>query len=154
MRRFWVLLLLLFCIASFAQQLPLPSKSISDSIKLVWGNVAHDFTALAEVMPEDKWSFKPTQGTFDNVRTFGEQVKHVACGNEAWAKKIKGEKKLPERCDLGGDDAELLLAVFPVTTTCLGLKKDPALRGRGVADNGTHIDHAQNCGSISVDTQA
>jgi len=28
-------------------------------------------------------------------------VKHVACGNEAWAKKIEGEKP-PERCDLGG----------------------------------------------------
>ena len=102
MRRFCDLLLPLFCIASFAQQPPLPSKSISDSIKLVWGNVAHDFTALAEAMPEDKWNFKPTQGKFANVRTFGEQVKHVACGNEAWAKKIKGEKKLPERCDLGG----------------------------------------------------
>lgn len=52
-------------------------------------------------MPEDKWSFKPTQGEFKNVRTFGEQVKHVACGNEAWAKKILGEKP-PARCDLGG----------------------------------------------------
>jgi len=35
------------------------------------------------------------------VRTFGEQVKHVACGNEAWAKQISGEKP-PARCDLGG----------------------------------------------------
>ena len=102
MRRFCILLWLPFCAILFAQQSPPPSKSVSDSIKLIWENIAHGFTALAEAMPEDKWNFKPTQGKFDNVRTFGEQVKHVACGNEAWAKKIKGEKKLPERCDLGG----------------------------------------------------
>jgi uncharacterized damage-inducible protein DinB len=52
-------------------------------------------------MPEDKWSFKPTQGEFKNVRTFAEQVKHVACSNEAWAKQISAEKP-PARCDLGG----------------------------------------------------
>ena len=63
--------------------------------------VEKDFTSLAEAMPEDKWSFKPTQGAFKDARTFAEQVKHVACGNEAWAKKLRGEKP-PERCDLGG----------------------------------------------------
>ncbi len=101
MRELSFLFVLLCCVNSFAQQ-PAPSKSVSDSIKLIWGHVAHDFTALAEAMPEDKWNFKPAQGKVDRVRTFGEQVKHVACGNEAWAKKIAGEKKLPERCDLGG----------------------------------------------------
>jgi uncharacterized damage-inducible protein DinB len=102
MRRSCILLLSLFCVSSYAQQPPPPSKSVADSIKLIWAKVAHDFTSLAEVMPEDKWNFKPSQGKFDKVRTFGEQVKHVACGNEVWAKKIKGEQKLPERCDLGG----------------------------------------------------
>jgi uncharacterized damage-inducible protein DinB len=102
MRQFLVLLVFLGCVVSFAQEAPTASKSVSDSIRLVWENAAHGFTAVAEAMPEDKWSFKPTQGKFDNVRTFGEQVKHVACGTEAWAKKIQGEKKLPERCDLGG----------------------------------------------------
>jgi uncharacterized damage-inducible protein DinB len=102
MRRFCILLALSFCANPFAEQPPPSSKTVSDSIKLIWESVAHDFTALADAMPEDKWNFKPTQGKFDNVRTFGEQVKHVACANEAWAKKIKGEKKLPDRCDLGG----------------------------------------------------
>jgi uncharacterized damage-inducible protein DinB len=105
MRQFFVLLLFLSSIVSLAQETPPASKSVSDSIKLIWENVAHDFTALAEAMPENKWNFKPMQGKFDNVRTFGEQVKHVACGNEAWAKKIKGEKQLPERCDLGGPNS-------------------------------------------------
>src|SRR5215471_2817394 len=67
----------------------------------IWKDVARDFIALAEAMPEDKWNFTPTQGEFKGVRTFGEQIKHVACGNEAWAKQMAGEKT-PERCDLGG----------------------------------------------------
>ena len=95
------ILLLWFASLSFPQELP-PSKSISDSIRLIWANTAHDFVSLAEAMPEDKWNFKPVDGAFKDVRTFGEQVKHVACANEAWAKKVQGDKKLPERCDLGG----------------------------------------------------
>jgi uncharacterized damage-inducible protein DinB len=86
---------------AFAQKAPPEPKTVGDSINYIWHDIEHDFTALAEAMPEDKWSFKPTQGEFKNVRTFGEQVKHVACGNEAWAKKILGEKP-PARCDLGG----------------------------------------------------
>jgi len=77
------------------------TKSVPDSINLIWKSVAKDFTALAESLPEEKWSFKPTQGAFTNARTFAEQVKHVACANEAWAQKIKKQKS-PERCDLGG----------------------------------------------------
>lgn len=76
-------------------------KTISESVLFIWKDIEHDFIALAEAMPEDKWNYKPTQGEFKNVRTFGEQVKHVACGNEAWSRKIAGEKP-PAHCDLGG----------------------------------------------------
>jgi uncharacterized damage-inducible protein DinB len=83
-----------------AQNQPQP-KNIPGSISFIWNDVERDFTTLAEAMPEDKWSFRPTQGEFKQVRTFGEQIKHVACANEAWAKQIAGQKT-PERCDLGG----------------------------------------------------
>lgn len=83
-----------------AQNAPQP-KTISESVNFIWKDVQKDFIALAEAMPEDKWNYKPTQGDFKGVRTFGEQIKHVACGNEAWAKQMTGEKT-PERCDLGG----------------------------------------------------
>jgi len=63
--------------------------------------VESDFTSLAEAMPEEKWNFKPTQGAVTDVRTFAEQVKHVACANEAWAKKLRGEAP-PDHCDTGG----------------------------------------------------
>jgi uncharacterized damage-inducible protein DinB len=94
--------LLLFAVAASAQPKEATTKTIPDSLNYMWKMVEKDFTALADAMPEDKWSFKPTQGDFKDVRTFGEQVKHVACGNEAWSKKLHGEKDLPDRCDLGG----------------------------------------------------
>ena len=40
-----------------------------------------EFVSAAEAMPEDKFSFAPTQGDFKGVRPFGEQVKHVAIAN-------------------------------------------------------------------------
>src|SRR5215469_10284240 len=36
---------------------------------------------IAEVMPEEKYSFAPTQGEFKGVRTFAEQLKHIAADN-------------------------------------------------------------------------
>lgn len=95
--------LLLMSTAAFTQQDSRPQpKTIPDSINYIMKDIERDFTDLAEAMPEDKWSFKPTQGEFKGARTFAEQVKHVACANEAWAKQIKGSDAPPDRCDLGG----------------------------------------------------
>ena len=84
-----------------SQQRPPEPKTVPESINQIWKSISADFISLADALPEDKWSFKPTQGEFKDVRTFAEQVKHVACANEAWSKKIAGQKP-PERCDLGG----------------------------------------------------
>jgi len=59
------------------------------------------FVSLAEAMPEDRYSFKPTGGAFEDARTFAEQVKHVACGNIAFFNEIE-QKTPPEHCDTGG----------------------------------------------------
>jgi DinB family protein len=42
-----------------------------------------EFVSAAEAMPEEKYDFAPaaTMGEFKGVRTFGEQVKHVAQSN-------------------------------------------------------------------------
>jgi hypothetical protein len=92
---------LLWSAVGIAQQRPAPAKTVPDSMNYIWKMVEKDFTSLAEAMPEDKWSFKPTQGAFDGARTFAEQVKHVACANEAWAGKLRGAKP-PAHCDTGG----------------------------------------------------
>jgi uncharacterized damage-inducible protein DinB len=59
------------------------------------------FVGLAEAMPADKYDFKPSGVGFEGVRTFAEQVKHVACGNFAFFNEIE-KKTPPERCDMGG----------------------------------------------------
>jgi uncharacterized damage-inducible protein DinB len=95
------LVLLLSGIGVMAGQSPSHAKSVPDSIRPTWKMVESNLTALVEAMPEERWSFKPTQGAFTNVRTFAEQVKHVACANEAWARQLRGEKP-PDHCDTGG----------------------------------------------------
>jgi hypothetical protein len=44
-------------------------------------NLEHEFVPAAEAMPEDKFGFAPVNGEFKGVRTFGEQIKHVAAVN-------------------------------------------------------------------------
>jgi uncharacterized damage-inducible protein DinB len=52
----------------------------------------HEFVSAAEAMPEDKYSFAPTNGEFKGVRNFGEEVKHVATTNYILGAAILGEK--------------------------------------------------------------
>jgi uncharacterized damage-inducible protein DinB len=60
-----------------------------------------EFVPAAEAMPEDKYSFAPTTGEFKGVRTFSQQVKHVAAVNYAVAAAILGEKP---PVDTGGEN--------------------------------------------------
>jgi len=67
-------------------------KTISQVVDSATKRVEHDFVSAAEAMPEDKYSFAPTNGEFKGVRTFAEQVKHVAAINYIVAAIILGEK--------------------------------------------------------------
>ena len=55
-------------------------------------SVEGEFVPAAEAMPEDKYSFAPTNGEFKGVRTFAQQVKHVAAVNYWFGSAILGEK--------------------------------------------------------------
>lgn len=44
-------------------------------------NVEHEFVFAADAMPAGKFDFAPTNGEFKGVRTFGQQIKHVAAVN-------------------------------------------------------------------------
>jgi DinB superfamily len=55
--------------------------------------VEGEFVSAAEAMPEDRYSFAPTEGEFKGVRTFGEQVKHVAAANYMFYGMLLGEKQ-------------------------------------------------------------
>ena len=54
--------------------------------------VPMQFIGAAEAMPGDKYDFAPTQGEFKGVKTFAQQVKHVAAANNFFAALILGEK--------------------------------------------------------------
>lgn len=83
-----------------------PAKAIMRSFV----NQEYEFRSAAEAMPEAKWDYRPAAGFFKSekpefgpaeVRTFREQVKHVACSNFAFAAELDGTKP-PDRCDKGG----------------------------------------------------
>ena len=96
-------LLLLIPISAAAQQGDVP-KNIADSV----GGALHwtegQFLGVAEAMPESKYDFVPSAGEFKGVRSFAEQVKHVACSNFAFFNEIEG-KTPPEHCEKGGPAA-------------------------------------------------
>jgi len=63
--------------------------------------VENEFVPAADAMPEDKYSFAPASGEFKGVRTFAEQVKHVAAVNYMVSAAILEEKPPVE---LGGEN--------------------------------------------------
>jgi uncharacterized damage-inducible protein DinB len=80
---------LLLCGFTLAQAEKKTSTQVLDSgIK----TIESDFVPAAEAMPEDKYDFAPTGGEFKSVRTFAQQVKHVAAINYLVGAAILGEK--------------------------------------------------------------
>lgn len=70
----------------------------------------YEVRSAAEAMPEDKYGYRPAEGKFKNekqefgpaeVRTFAQQVKHVACANFAFAAELDGQTP-PAACDKEG----------------------------------------------------
>ncbi len=55
-------------------------------------NVENEVVSAADAMPDDKYNFAPTQGEFKTVRTFAQQVKHIATANYALGAGILAEK--------------------------------------------------------------
>lgn len=54
-------------------------------------SLEREVVSLAEAMPADKYSFAPKNGEFANVRTFAQQVTHIATVNFEVAAAILGE---------------------------------------------------------------
>lgn len=49
------------------------------------------FVPAADAMPEEKWGFAPKDGEFKGVKTFAQQVRHVAAANHFFSALILGE---------------------------------------------------------------
>ena len=57
---------------------PAMADPVADTFPKQVDLVEHDLVGLARAMPADAYDFRPTNGAFEGVRTFGEQVKHAA----------------------------------------------------------------------------
>ena len=71
---------------------PPPAKTPGDAINAPLSIAEREFVSAADAMPEDKYSFAPSTGEFKGVRTFAEQVKHVAAVNYVFGASILQEK--------------------------------------------------------------
>lgn len=79
---------LIFCAAALsivaAAQIAKPKeehRSVTRVLDSTVSNLEHEFTPAADAMPENKYGFAPSDGEFKGVRTFAEQIKHVAAVN-------------------------------------------------------------------------
>ena len=75
-------------------------RTVTDILDHTVTNLENEFVPAAEAMPEDKYGFAPTEGEFKNVRTFGQQVKHVAAVNYELAAAILQER---QPADINGE---------------------------------------------------
>jgi DinB superfamily len=85
-------------------------ESVASSLLRNFQFEEYEFRSAAEAVPAEKYNYRPKSGYYGGVypgygpkelRTFGEQVKHVACSNFAFAAELDG-KQPPAACDTGG----------------------------------------------------
>ena len=78
-------ILLVFSAPVFAQDNPM-----STWLRTAYTNNKNNIVRTAEKMPEENYGMRP--GDQQEVRTFGQQVAHVATYNFLWCSQAKGEK--------------------------------------------------------------
>lgn len=101
LRAKWLCAALLLLVASTVAMAQDDKKTVSQVLDRAITNVEGEFVPAADAMPEDKYGFAPSSGEFKGVRTFAQQVKHVAAVNYLVAASIIGEKPPIE---LGGEN--------------------------------------------------
>jgi hypothetical protein len=96
---------LLTASAAFAQG-PARSQTLAEVFDGQIGSIEREVLGLAQKMPADKYNFAPATGTppagtFDGVRTFALQVRHIATVIYMVSSQILGEKN---PVDMGADE--------------------------------------------------
>ena len=104
--QFAMLLALLFAGVAWGQAKPAEeAKTPGQALNADLNIVEHDFVPAADAMPEDKYSFAPTNGEFKGVRSFAQEVKHVAAANYVFGSAVLEEKPPIELGGENGPDA-------------------------------------------------
>jgi len=99
--------------------------------------------SAADAMPADKYGFAPTDGEFMGVRTFGQQVKHLAATNHILAAAALGQEPPadagdetgPERVRTKAEILEYLHASFVHLGKAIDAvgTKEPAVRSSSIS---------------------
>lgn len=97
-----LIFVLLATASALAQDPSVKRASVAATVNNTWSWIERDFISAADAMPEEKYSFAPTQGEFKGARSFAEQVRHVACSNFAFFKEFSGMQPDPEDCSRNG----------------------------------------------------
>ena len=77
--------------AGSTPQQPQQPPTVASVLNAIYGVVEQQVVSAAEAMPEDKYSFAPTNGEFKGVRTFAEEVKHIGFANHLFFGPLMGE---------------------------------------------------------------
>jgi len=86
------------------QAAPPAPPTLASALNAELGVVEWEVVGAADAMPEEKYSFAPTSGEFKGVRTFGEQVRHIAAANFMFVSIMNGEKPDMEAAEHGPAD--------------------------------------------------
>jgi len=84
------LLLSAMTVAAFAQTAPAQDNPMSTWLRNAYMNNRNTILRTADRMPEESYDLRP--GAQQEVRTFGQQVGHLANYNFMWCSQAKGEK--------------------------------------------------------------
>src|SRR5690349_2568387 len=84
--------ILLYLLISTTSHVALAQSRVDASQALdFWiSNAEKEIISAADAMPQEKYSYVPTTGEFTGVRTFGDQVKHLAANNYRMAARMVG----------------------------------------------------------------
>jgi uncharacterized damage-inducible protein DinB len=85
-------LLILIAAAAHAGTPKEEQRTVTQVLDRAVLNLEREFVPAAEAMPEEKFGFAPSDGEFKGVRTFAQQVKHVAAVNYELGAAILEEK--------------------------------------------------------------
>ena len=111
--------------AAFAQT-PKPEPTHRDVLLRHWTEIGDKVVKMAEEFPEDKYNFKPVP----EVRTFADNLRHVAFWNIYVSKTLKSEKIDPKQNELPKAEYATKAAIVKALKSSLDeatdlLKKSP-----------------------------
>jgi hypothetical protein len=94
-----------------------PANPLSSWLRNAYTGNRNNIVRTAEKMPEENFGMRP--GTQPEVRTFGQQVTHVANFNFLWCSQAKGEKNPnPGNLDKLTSKAEIMKVLNDAFTYC------------------------------------